>query len=387
MFRHLFLVFLAKGMLGSGAYGSVRIQDGMAVKKFHDVSTLRKMHPGRKNIPDITTPSFLRECAALCYLSELPGVVQIQEFDATKMEIGMELCRTDLRSWMQENHGKNQYFDRALLLIQQMIRALVSLHDRGLVHGDFKMSNILITNGGEAILGDMGFASIAAYSAVYHTADHYRDPAMRAHSCHDVYSFACTAYQLMSGKPIHYREKDGSRRSFTYRELRARIERHIPPDYRTELLAMVNSDCEARPSLRKVYSSWFREDITVWEPDSMYIVPKQYPRKNELEHAINEGRKEALKHKIERYDTSAYALCYYMSEKSSEEYRPYVAALLLLTHSCFHLRKKTFDFTLHSACVYGKCSVKVLRTCIEELLLSREFLQCFYWDYTIPVAQ
>jgi len=356
----------------------------MAVKKFHSVSTLRKMYPGRRNVPDITTPSFLRECAALCYLSELPGVVQIQEFDATKMEIGMELCRTDLRSWKEENYGKKQYFERALLLIQQMIRGIVSLHDRGMVHGDIKMSNILVTDNGEAILGDMGFTSIAQYSAVYHTADYYRDPQMKAHPCHDVYSVACTVYQLMCGKPIYYRENDGSHRTYSYRELRERIERNIPAAYRTELLAMVNHNCEARPSLRKVYSSWFREEIEVWEPTFMYLVPTQYPNKVEIENEIEYGRQEALKHGIERYETSAYALCYYASDKTIEKIRPYVASLLLLTHSCFHHRGKTFKFTLRSAVVYGRCSVSKLKSCIEELLLSREFLNCFYWNYTIP---
>lgn len=368
-------------MLGSGAYGSVRIKDAMAVKELHSVETLRKMYPGKANIPDVTTPSFLREAMVLCYMNETPHIVQIFEFDLARMQIGMELCAGDLRSWMVNNLGKEKYHDTAIIYLRQIMRGLTSMHDRGMVHGDIKMSNILVCANGEVCLGDLGFASLAEFAAVYHTAEPYRDPHMKAHPCHDVYSFACTAYQLLTGKPISYRERDGRHRSFRNRELRERIERYVPVRFRTELLAMVNSDWERRPSIRKVYEAWFSEEIPVWAPTTMCVVPEEFVGKSELETEITLAMKYANKRGIKRFAKTCYALRYYVSEHSIVEYRLYVTSLLLLTHCCFHHRGSIFKFTMQDACKYASCTPADLHRAMERLMTNRDFLDCFYWNY------
>ena len=50
-------------MLGQGAYGSVVRKDGNAVKKFHSLAALARKKK-IDHVPDIVTPSFLRESFA-----------------------------------------------------------------------------------------------------------------------------------------------------------------------------------------------------------------------------------------------------------------------------------------------------------------------------------
>lgn len=368
-------------MLGSGAYGEVHVRDGMAVKSFHNIEKLKKMHPHRKSIPDITTPSFIRECMALCYLNENPHIVQVFEFDAEKMEISMELCNGDLREWKTRNMGKEKYFDTVYIYLRQIMKALVAMHDRGMVHGDIKMSNILVCSNGEACIGDLGFSTLAPYSAVYYTAEPYRDPHMKAHPCHDVYSFACTAYQLLTGKSISYREKDGSRRAFRGNELRDRVERHTPLHFRSGLLAMTNRDWESRPTMRKIYEEWFSEEIPVWTPTMMCVVPEFYTGKMELEHEIDLAKVVASRRNIERFERTCYALRYYVSENPITEYRLYVTVLLFLTHCCYHFKKTVFNFTLTAGCKYASCNRKRFCDVMALLMSNRDFLDCFYWNY------
>ena len=366
-------------MLGQGAYGSVVRKDGNAVKKFHSLAALAR----KKNIqhvPDIVTPSFLRESFAMAYLQSCEYVVKMKSSSMTSMTITMDLCDRDLRHWFEENYGKSGYKEKLDPLIKDMIKGLLEIHDRGLVHGDFKMSNVLMKDS-KAYVGDCGFTSIAKYSAVYYTAEPYRDPGVKAHWTHDAYSLGCILYQLFTGKRTTYKDDKGRNVPFTSLQLRDRVQRFVDPKYKEHLTMLLHSVWQRRPSLRTVYRDWYDEEIPVWKPEFFCEVPETYPKKEEMNSLYPEARKFAKYNFIERFDESWYALCYYVSENETSNLRVFVGALLLICNSCFHYRTNLLKVKLEDVLEFSKCEKKDLVAAINKLSRNSDFVTSFYCDY------
>src|SRR5690606_32940337 len=102
---------------------------------------------------------------------------------------------------MQQQH--------ALAIVSAVGAALAHAHRRGIVHGDVRPENIMITRQGEVRVLDFGFAGArelelhsaaamprtqAAYASVE------RANGSEPHASDDVYSLACIAYELLSGR-------------------------------------------------------------------------------------------------------------------------------------------------------------------------------------------
>jgi cyclin-dependent kinase 10 len=60
----------------------------------------------------------------------------------------------------QRLHSKDIYFSHTDIktIVLQLLKALIALHDQGIVHRDLKMSNLLITQDGQLKLADFGLA-------------------------------------------------------------------------------------------------------------------------------------------------------------------------------------------------------------------------------------
>lgn len=102
--------------------------------------------------------------------------------------------------------------ENALGIVSSVGAALAYAHQRGIVHGDLKPRNILITSLGEVRVLDFGFArnrtlqlhsasdlhDIAAPAPAYASVE--RVNGSEPHPGDDVYSLACIAYELLSGR-------------------------------------------------------------------------------------------------------------------------------------------------------------------------------------------
>lgn len=116
----------------------------------------------------------------------------------------------------------------AIAYAQQVARALVHTHARGIVHRDIKPSNILLTSDGQAKLSDFGIAVIRSSSATLNAAtfEHAAPEVFLDHSGSnderiDLYSLASTLFTLIDGKPPYHVPGEASHEALLNRVLHA----------------------------------------------------------------------------------------------------------------------------------------------------------------------
>jgi beta-lactam-binding protein with PASTA domain/predicted Ser/Thr protein kinase len=102
--------------------------------------------------------------------------------------------------------------ERALQMVDGILRALDYSHRGGIVHRDIKPANVMLTNSGEVKVMDFGIARALADSAATMTATaqvigtaQYLSPEQargeRVDARSDIYSTGCVLYELMTGRP------------------------------------------------------------------------------------------------------------------------------------------------------------------------------------------
>ncbi|EMD31571.1 hypothetical protein CERSUDRAFT_119616 [Gelatoporia subvermispora B] len=206
--------------IASGGYGEV--WQGMlgdrkvAVKRMRSISdTNSGLHEASTLYAEVVV------WTSLCH----PNVTQF--YGICPNESGLRL----ISEWM-ENETSTKYLKRnpsvnRLRLILGASRGLEYLHNRGIVHGDLKGSNILVNDLGEASLADFGLATLtydlqlptwsAERGCVRYTAPEVIDPesvglsksALSLQS--DVYGFAMTMWEIFSGEiPFCHCQNDAS---------------------------------------------------------------------------------------------------------------------------------------------------------------------------------
>jgi serine/threonine protein kinase len=144
-----------------------------------------------------------------------PNVVSVFDLDrdGNVYFIVMELLEGELLAdILKRLDGKPMARHYALGIITSVGAALAHAHQRGVVHADLKPRNIMITTAGEVRVLDFGFARERPLDL--HTAPGLHDTLTMApayasvervngsepHPSDDVYSLACVAYEMLSGK-------------------------------------------------------------------------------------------------------------------------------------------------------------------------------------------
>lgn len=189
--------------LGHGAMGAVFLAKDQLL--FRDVA-LKKLTGGlNQNI--ITR--FQQEARALAQLSH-PNIVQIYDLvqEAGQYWIAMEYVEgTDLGTLI-ERQGKFSVED-ALGICVKIAEAMDYAHNRGVVHRDFKPSNVLINTDGEPKVMDFGLAKLAHSSLATVEGSLLGSPAFMspeqamgetADPRSDIYAMGVTLYQLLTGR-------------------------------------------------------------------------------------------------------------------------------------------------------------------------------------------
>jgi eukaryotic-like serine/threonine-protein kinase len=102
--------------------------------------------------------------------------------------------------------------ERAMEMVDGILRALDYSHRGGIVHRDIKPANVMLTTGGEIKVMDFGIARAMADTAATMTQTaqvigtaQYLSPEQargeRVDARSDIYSTGCVAYELMTGRP------------------------------------------------------------------------------------------------------------------------------------------------------------------------------------------
>jgi tRNA A-37 threonylcarbamoyl transferase component Bud32 len=132
-----------------------------------------------------------------------PNIVRVHEFDRDRdiAFLTMELLSgTQLARILSERNGIPLPRRYSFALIRDLGGALVYAHEHGVVHGDIKPQNIFVTNDGELRVLDFGATSklnpvaTPGYASCQVLEGHHPDRR------DDVFSFACVAYVLLSGR-------------------------------------------------------------------------------------------------------------------------------------------------------------------------------------------
>jgi serine/threonine protein kinase len=190
-------------LLGRGGMGEVwRAYDTVT-----DRIVALKLLPAHLAEDSVFKQRFRREAHAAARLSE-PHVVPIHTYGEIngRLFVDMRLIRgRDLQTVLADGPLP---LARAVLIVEQVAKALHAAHEVGLVHRDVKPSNILVTDDDFAYLIDFGIARAAGETGLTATGGvigtlGYMAPERfstgEADARSDIYALACVLYQCLTG--------------------------------------------------------------------------------------------------------------------------------------------------------------------------------------------
>lgn len=247
-------------MLGYGAYGTVTVENGKAVKTFHKVNHL------------------VQEWLACFYLRDGEYVVKALGFDLERRELVMPKYDTNLDDWMEESRRRPVAELQAVKweILKCILKGLSEIHGRGLVHGDIKPDNILLNRQPlKVVIGDLGFTSLAQYAKVARTARPYRDWEYHPHPAHDINSFGILAMKLLGGFRPRHQSKPEEIAELVNRRLKGPENNRL----RSLVLRCTQRDYLRRPSAAQLLDELFDlSTITLLKPNPVVNLGNNYPK-------------------------------------------------------------------------------------------------------------
>lgn len=340
-------------ILGQGSYGKVSIKNNKAVKKFNKLSHL------------------IQEYIALRYLKDCNYIVQLESVNFKDLELYMELYDCNLRVWLENHQEDENYFQYITKIIHDVLMGLIELHDRNLVHGDLKPSNILIKEQPlKAVLGDCGFVSVSKYAKVDRTAPIYRDPVISFDKSHDMFSLGVCLIEILGRVRIY--------QQLNYKELKAIAKDNISTSkYYKVVSKLISKDKSKRPSARELLNYLFKKTPVLW------INPFKSDYSKRITISISSRDKEYIyktmktlcnSFNINRGKKGFGALIYYIDQYNIQpyQYNFYINIIILILSSLFG--KSGFSETqILINCNY-QYSINDLYKLLEQMLSDDKFI-------------
>ncbi|KAF8329585.1 kinase-like domain-containing protein, partial [Cantharellus anzutake] len=132
--------------------------------------------------------------------------LEVSDYDVRACFVSQFCSRRDLPQYLRTEPGASKS-----RLIHEIATGLMYLHEKGVVHGDIKPTNVLVTYEGSAMLCDFGLSMALEDTSTHpqgssrNTTPEFsapelilfdsRDPPPRSKST-DVWAFGCTAMQV-----------------------------------------------------------------------------------------------------------------------------------------------------------------------------------------------
>lgn len=200
------------GRLGSGAMGIVLRAEDLFLQR---PVAIKIVDPG---IDTNVTERFVKEAQALARVRH-ENVVQVYAFGRFQAAsyLAMELVVGHSLESIIDAHAESQNvvaLPRAMTILRAIAVGLDAVHARQLVHRDVKPANVIIEkNTDRPVLIDFGLArrrtasnprlSLTGGTPSYMAPEQASDPhGLRIGPRTDLYALACTAFELLTGRPI-----------------------------------------------------------------------------------------------------------------------------------------------------------------------------------------
>lgn len=185
--------------LGSGSFATVyRARDNELGREV----AVKQIHQQYLEDPDQLS-RYWQEAQLLASLQH-PNIVTIYDIDRARGWLILELMQSNLA---ERTQGRQMDLRALKTTVAHALRALKYLHERGIIHGDVKPSNLMVDHRRRVKLGDFGLARRASddegsllkgttrYMAPEVVSDEFGEVGPRS----DLYSLGFTAYDLMCG--------------------------------------------------------------------------------------------------------------------------------------------------------------------------------------------
>ena len=211
--------------------------------------------------------------------------------------------------------------------IQQILIAIMELHNRDLCHADLKPGNILVNiRNRKLALGDLGFVSNYKYAKVERTAPLYRDPEPRRLKGHDIYSLGIIIVEIIGGEKL--------KKQPTYREIAEVAKRLLKgTKYLDITLKMLDSNHNNRPDANDIYEYLYQSNFPVSIKPVHYTAGKWSDKHNAKEWLYEKAKKFDINRKSRGFS----ALNHFMRlhKEYQSEWKVYGYAILLILSSNF----------------------------------------------------
>jgi len=194
-------------VLGNGRLGTVfrarqiALDREVAIKVFHPKRAVAGV-----------SERFLREARTAGQVQH-EGIVQVHECgqEGDRLWYSMELVEGETLGRLIKREGRLS-LETALLVAERCALALQAAHARGLVHGDVRPGNIMLSTSGKIKLLDLGLAALLRPAEdedepdnPFDTSPFHASPergqGAPSDLRSDVYSLGCTLYHLLAGGP------------------------------------------------------------------------------------------------------------------------------------------------------------------------------------------
>jgi serine/threonine protein kinase len=202
----MFAGYRMEGVLGSGLVGVVyRVKDPVLPRR----DALKAISSELSSDPDVRA-AFLSKADSAAQLDH-PNIVPIYARGYTDGQLWVAMELVDGVDADVAVRAGGMTPERAVTIVGQVAEALDYAHHRGVVHGDVKPSNILLSrsdNEERVLLGDFGLARALHHTAATRTGSAMADLAYAAPEVirgqaidgrADLYSLGCTLYRLLTG--------------------------------------------------------------------------------------------------------------------------------------------------------------------------------------------
>jgi serine/threonine protein kinase len=188
--------------------------------------------------------------------------------DDERVYLVMELCsHGELYSLLKRRResGGNLTENEARIILRDVVAGLKFLHSHGIIHRDLKLSNILLSETGQAKIADFGLAVLTEFSdsdsrerTICGTPNYLAPEILNKKNygrSADIWSLGCLLYSFLTGKPP-FDSPDLPQTFDKVKRLDYKIPDHLSPSARDLISRLLSGDPVNRPTF----------DQIIWHP-------------------------------------------------------------------------------------------------------------------------